>query len=206
MHSAIKTIVTKVSDLSLREIHLVSHDPETTAYIQTIFRQLLEYDFEHDDASRMLPGNLAALEKDNKSNLELHRKPVAGIIDTEEPDEQSGDEEELHGSQLDRKITEQPVTGDVVNEHTMVQQPARTVGNIASAAAECGDEEELPGHNPRHAEETELANRYSDSGPVFADESRDRISRAVNESISGTLSRDEAVTTAKTESLQLFGE
>jgi len=44
MYHAIKAVVDEVSNLSLREIHLVNIDPETTQFIQSVFLQLSSSD------------------------------------------------------------------------------------------------------------------------------------------------------------------
>ena len=50
MYRAITAVVEKVSNLSLREIHLVNINPETTHLIQSVFLQLTSSDGDDDDS------------------------------------------------------------------------------------------------------------------------------------------------------------
>jgi len=175
IYYAIKAIVKNVSNLSLREIHLVSCDPATTAIIQTVIRQLLENDFQlesgqkhgDDDGLSHQFDKLEVDESDDKVNVKVESGGDNGM------DLESGDEEietgrsmpsslvsdhgihqkdEFHNS-VSQISTGQPVRGVVIEEHTRSQQTGVTLTH--NAITEYRDEEELHKRSRQQFNETE---------------------------------------------------
>jgi hypothetical protein len=69
MHSAIQELVDTIRDLTLREIHIVTYDPNTTFYMQTVIRQLLEAD-QNQQQQQLAAGDDGTDEEDEEETSE----------------------------------------------------------------------------------------------------------------------------------------
>jgi len=75
MYRAIKAVANEVSNLSLREVHLVNIDPPTTQFIQSVFYQLISSD---DDSSTMSTNPPSAVAEPQRPSSGRDKSPSSG--------------------------------------------------------------------------------------------------------------------------------
>ena len=139
MYHAIKAVADGVSNLSLREIHLVNIDSETTQFIQSVFFQLTSSDEDGSTATENLPP------KPSSADAKPEGPPADGdqsLPSVDGKDEDLEEAHDLHSENAETTGLETSASGKNTSDEEVTEEQDHLLAAAEEPQTRCDQEDE----------------------------------------------------------------